>query len=374
MRLTRSHWLAAVSAFLLLATALHAARRPRYGGELRIELRTALPVESFYETLVQIDERGDPQPCLATSWAHDTAHKHWTFTPRANVMLHDGSIWTPAAEALSVPDDKPIDQILRELANPKNAIPGTGPFRIARLDPGKSMRLEAHEGYWRGRPFLDAVEVRMGRGLRDQALDLELAKTDVAEAEVTDIRRLRQQGVNLEISKPLEVIALVFDNIQVPAAARQALALAIDREAIQRVLLDRQGEISGALVPQWLSGYAFLFPSARDLARAKALHPAFPLSFAYDHGDPLIRSIAERISVNANEAGITLHPSTGAGSVRLTRLEGAGDFAAVSSYEGERAFLEDFRVIPLFHLPKVHALAPKVRGWGRLEDVWLDSE
>ena len=37
------------------------------------------------------------------------------------------------------------------------------------------------------------------------------------------------------------------------------------------MLLQRQGEVSGALLPQWLSGYAFLFPTATDLARARAL-------------------------------------------------------------------------------------------------------
>ena len=41
---------------------------------------------------------------------------------------------------------------------------------------------------------------------------------------------------------------------------REALALCVDRAAIHNVLLQRQGEIRGALLPQWLSGLRSSFP------------------------------------------------------------------------------------------------------------------
>ena len=47
--------------------------------------------------------------------------------------------------------------------------------------------------------------------------------------------------------------------------ADPALALAGDRSASHAVLFQRQGEISGALLPQWLSGYAFLFSAGQRL-------------------------------------------------------------------------------------------------------------
>src|SRR5207248_371480 len=92
---------------------------------------------------------------------------------------------------------------------------------------------------------------------------------------------------------------------------REALALAIDRTAIHNVLLQRQGLITGALLPQWLSGYAFLFPSAMDLPRARQLVADVPpadrtLPLAYDPADPQARILADRIAVNARDAGITL--------------------------------------------------------------------
>jgi ABC-type transport system substrate-binding protein len=357
-----------------------------------------------FETLVRIDERGEIQPWLATSWTHDAAGKRWAFVPRTGVTLHNGSPWAPPGGTIYVADEKPIEQILRDLARPANAIMvrdangllvGTGPFRLARWEPGKTARLEAHDAYWRGRPFLDAVEIQMGRSIREQLLDLELGKTDVAEAEVTDVRRLRQRGVEVQISKPSDTLALVFENSRAPQQAREALALAIDRGAMQRVLLDRQGEVSAALLPQWLSGYAFLFSAVRDLARARTLvrGQQQPLRFDYDRDDTLLRSLAERIAVDASEAGITLSLVNGPADVHLRRLpltsmnaeQALEDFASLLGvpfphgslpYDTERQLLGDFHVIPLFHLPAVYALQKNVRNWTpgwRLEDVWLEA-
>src|SRR5689334_8175728 len=148
--------------FIDLTCLLQAERRPRYGGDLRIETRETFDQASApatAETLVRIDEHGNPQPLLATSWTHDAARKRWIFSVR------------PPADSLEIPDDKPIERILREMARPQNAIANTGPFRVAQFDPGKSLRLEANDSHWQGRPFLDAIQIQMGRALRDQELD-----------------------------------------------------------------------------------------------------------------------------------------------------------------------------------------------------------
>src|SRR5581483_9067963 len=136
-----------------------------------------------------LDEHGDPQPWLAVSWTHDMGRKCWVFTPRANVILHDGSAWS--LPPIEIADDKPIDEILRELSRPKNAIviraegslTGTGPFRIARWEAGKSATLAAHDSYWQGRPFLDSIEIRLGRESAEQAADLQLGKADVIDGQ-----------------------------------------------------------------------------------------------------------------------------------------------------------------------------------------------
>jgi peptide/nickel transport system substrate-binding protein len=200
------------------------------------------------------------------------------------------------------------------------------------------------------------------------------------------------------LSRPRELLALVFDNPDVRPETREAFSLLIDRESIRGVLLGKQGEATGALLPQWLTGYAFLFPGTRDVARAKALVPtgsAPPIGY---RDDTLLRAVAERIAANASAAGI-VHMFTGAGSNDVTlrripllspdsrmNLEDIAGLLRVpmpagsnagSNYEAERALLATYRIIPLVHLPQAFALGPNVRGWAagreyRWEDLWLE--
>ncbi len=399
---------------------LDAARRPRYGGELRVEMRATLktldPAEfpedpaalaaqrlwqpAVFETLVRLDDHGQPQPWLATSWTHDLARKSWIFTPRKDVKFQDGSSWSPAGGAISFPDDRPIDQILRELAGARNAITmraadgtllGTGPYRIAKWDAGKPATLVANDQYWGGRPYLDSITIQMGRSLADQANDFQVNKADVVEIALRDLRSAKQRGTVTSETPPMETLALLFENGRVPPNVRAALALSIDRAAIHNVLLQRQGEISGALLPRWLSGYAFLFPAERDVAKAKQLaSAAAALSFAYDRDDPMLRPIGERIALNALEAGITLRAGNGTADVRLVRLPiTAGDpwlalldlasllkrappATTADAYEAEKAMLDASGAIPLFQLPQGWTLRSRVHNWPRFEDIWLD--
>src|SRR5271154_4224173 len=230
MKLTASRWIAAASGLLTLGT-VEAARRPQYGGELRIEMSAVLQnldpsqvpadpavvaakerlLPEVFETLVRLDQHGEPQPWLATSWTHDAARKRWLFSVRPNVMLHNGSPWVPPNGVIEVPDDPPLEQLLRDLARPRNAIAvraddgsllGTGPFKIASADSGKSLILSAHSAYWGGRPYLDSIHLQMGRSLVEQTTDFELGKADVIEVPVADSRWNRQGAVRPYLSVP----------------------------------------------------------------------------------------------------------------------------------------------------------------------------
>jgi ABC-type transport system substrate-binding protein len=401
MKHTALLWIAAVSALALLAPA---ARRPRYGGKLRIEMRAAPrtldPAESapgefpFYgavfENLIRLDSHGDPQPWLATAWTHDVAKKCWVFTPRTNVVLHDGSIWTSAP--IEIADDWPIGDILRELSRPKNAIvvhtgttlSGTGPFRIVQWEAGISVALAAHDRYWQGRPFLDSVEIQFGRDPAEQAADFQLAKAEAIEGQIA--------GKKAAAAEP-DLIALQIEP-RVPDAVREAIALSIDRGAIHNVILQKQGEPAHALLPQWLSGYAFLFQADRNVARARQLAAgAAPLAFSYDMKDMSVRALAQRIEVNARDAGIMMRPSPGGQDVRLVKFPIASrdpiaaleEIAALtkfsspagaSSYELERALLDGHHLIPIVHIPKMWTISPRIhgwpRGWPQLAEVWME--
>jgi hypothetical protein len=279
-----------------------------------------------------------------------------------------------------------------------------GSFAITQWDGGRRAVYEASETAAGGRPYLDRVEVELARPLRDQAIDLDLGKADLIELGLTELRR-QPAGRKVWPSAPVRVLALVFGPRVDDARVREALSLGVDRGAIHRVLLQQQGEISGALLPQWLTGYAFLFPATADIARARTLlsgMPAAARSLTLSADDPALRPMAERIALNARDVGLTVAVGSGNADVRLTEIRivstdparaltvvaaalGANPPARAVSpealYAAEKALLEGFRVAPLFHLPDIYGVSPKVKGgpgisplgeW-RFENLWLEG-
>jgi len=297
-----------------------------------------------------------------------------------------------------------------ETTDPPQTGPGmadlSGAFSVTRWEGGRVAVYSAKEDAPGGRPFLDSVEIQMGRPLREQAIDLELRKTDVVELGSSDARR-GPASRKIWASAPVRLLALVFSERISDVRMREALAVAVDRSAIHNVLLQRQGEIAGALLPQWISGYAFLFPTAADTGKARSLTAALPpqsraLTLSFEI--PALRPIADRIALNARDAGLAVSVSQrnpgadvrlveeriadGQPSRNLSNLAtvwGLPQPARADSpedlYAAERALLDGFRVIPLFHLPDVYGVNPRVKGgpgitplgqW-RFSDLWLDT-
>ena len=441
-------------AFLLLAaislaSPASAATRPRYGGTLRVLMQSApsgleLPLSSstteywdaarvlslVADTLVTADAEDRPHPALALAWQSDATSRHWQFTLRPGMKFQDGSAASAATIAqilgaihsdwsvrgsgdlLTIDAENSSPTLLAELALPRCLILkrnsaglpiGTGAFLVAEWQPGRLLKLAANEGSWAGRPFLDAIEVEFGRPLREQAIALELGKTDVIAAppQASGSPRLRT-------SLPVELMALVFSpnsKAQDPRL-REALALSIDRKPIQAVLLKGAGEATASLLPNWMTGYSAVFSPQANVPRAKALlagsrQPSLTLS--YDPRDPQAQLIAERIALNAREAGITVQVSvSGTPDLQLVRIvlptadpatslrEAAREIglpqpllrgnAVEQLYQAERTLLDGYSVIPLFDLPISSAASARVQGWGpsrmgnwNLADSWLED-
>ena len=279
-------------------------------------------------------------------------------------------------------------------------------FVLTTWEAGRRAIFTADENAPGGRPFLDTVDIQMGRSLRDQSVDLELGRADIVELSPNELRR-QSASRRVWSSSPVRLMALAFGPRITDPRVREALALAVDRTTIHSVLLQKQGEISGALLPQWITGYAFVFGASADLARAQALVAALPptdrtLTLAAD--DPANRGIADRIQVNARDAHLTVSvvPPTANADVRLveTRITFADAPHALASvaaafslneppaarnpeeqYAAERNLLEGFRVIPLVHLPDVYGAGPRVQGgpvitplgeW-RFDSLWVEE-
>lgn len=439
-------------ALISLASTATAATRPRYGGSLRIMLQSApntldLPVNSALtdywdaarvlslvaDNLVTIDAQNRTHPALAIAWESDATARRWQFTMRHGVKFHDGSAasagavaqilgalhsnWTvhSSGDLLTIDAEAATPSLLAELALPRNLILkrnasgfpiGTGAFRVVEWQPGKLLKLAANEESWSGRAFLDAVEIEFGRSLRDQAIALELGKTDVIEAPP------QAGGSNasphIRTSLPIELMALVFsaNSKAQDARLREALALSIDRKPIQSVLLKGAGEPAASVLPNWITGYSSVFSTQANVQRAKVAlaesrQPALTLS--YDPRDPQAQLIAERMALNAREAGITVQVSlSGADDLRLMLValpsadpatslrEAARELglaqpvvrgnAVEDLYQAEHSLLEGHVLIPLFHLPVASAASARVRDWApdslgnwNLQDVWLED-
>ena len=279
-------------------------------------------------------------------------------------------------------------------------------FRLDRWEPGRRAVYAADDNAPGGRPLLDGVEIEMGRPLREQSIDLGVGRADVVELGPEELRR-QGAGRRLWSSAPVRVVTLLFHPRIEDVRLREALALAVDRAAIHNVLLQRQGEVSAALLPQWISGYAFLFPAAQDLARARSLAASIPaagrrLTLAAE--DTAMQPIAERIALNARDAGlsVTVMPRGADADVRLlapyvASADAARALAGLAAalglpepprtdppealYAAERALLEGFRAVPLFHLPDIYGPGLRVKGgagvtplgeW-RFENLWVES-
>jgi peptide/nickel transport system substrate-binding protein len=315
--------------------------------------------------------------------------------PAATRPHYGGTLRVEVREALQTADPPDMGAGMAQLNRQ---------FKIAQWVAGSRAVFSADENAPGGRPFLDSVEIQMARTLREQAIDLELGKADVVELDPSEPRRA--SGRKVWSSSPVRVLVLLVSPRVGDARVREALALSVDRSSIHNVLLQRQGEISGALLPQWLSGYAFLFRASQDAGRARALAASVPpaartLSFAVP--DASNRRIGDRIALDARDVGLTLAPA-GAGSnadVRLVeaRITSADPAAALTGiaaalglpaparagspealYSAERSLLDGFRVTPLFHLPDLYGAGARVKGgpgigplgeW-RFENLWLE--
>ncbi len=427
-----------------------AESRPHYGGTLRVTMNAApLTLDPatgvapasisrlVFETLVVLDDRSRPQPLLAASWQADPDNRRWHFFIRGGVKVQDGTPLDSAAVAASlqksnpgwkvsaasdmvmIETDSPAPDLPAELALTRNSIvsrdttgrlSGTGPFAIAQWDAGKHATLNANDQYWAGRPFLDSIQIDFGKTDRDQMLALDLGKSDVIEVAPENIHRARAENRIVMTSEPEELMALVFARdpaSEDEAHARAALALSIDSAAINNVVLQGAGEPGGALLPNWLSGYAFVFPSggsADHTRQERALPKPFPSwTLGYDSSDSVAQVIAQRILLNARDAGITLHlASSGSSDLRLLRIPFASSDpqtalaelakalqlaqlkigpSASDLYSAEKILLQSRRVIPLLHLrsalaarPNVHDLSISADGTWQLGNVWLSGE
>lgn len=176
--------------------------------------------DGITETLVDVDQQLNLIPKLATEWKN-VDELTWTFTLRDGVTFHNGSPMTaetvkaslehtiatnvraeaqmPIAsmsaqgQTLTITTKTPLAALPSILSDPMTGIQavgdgidpdtkpqGTGPFKVSEFTPKQKLELDAHEGYWAGKPKLTHVTWRAYEDLQAMALALQSGEIQLA--------------------------------------------------------------------------------------------------------------------------------------------------------------------------------------------------
>src|SRR5690348_1496256 len=187
----------AASSVALAALPASTARRPRYGGTLVLEIGATV-------------NSADPSVAAAT-------------TDEASAKAQ-------------------IDELIYAHRNSDGTFSGAGPFRVQSWAPDHEVVLAANEQADGGRPFIDMIQIEMGRAVKDRLIDLEVGKADLAELPADQARSAAGSGVRVSRSQPDELIALAFNSKSaagMDSRIREAIASTIDRAAIVNFILQR---------------------------------------------------------------------------------------------------------------------------------------
>ncbi|MBS1122269.1 MAG: putative transporter, periplasmic substrate-binding protein, partial [Deltaproteobacteria bacterium] len=150
------------------------------------------------------------------------------------------------------------------------AVPvGTGPFRVARIEPGTRLELEAHPGYWRtGYPRADMVVCEFGVAPHEAATRFEQGRASlVTELLVSDAERLRATprfGASCSIVPSLGTYAIYPHVGRAPMndpAVRQRLFAAVDVAGAVLRHVGSSGSVASTYLPPAFLDYEPSQPS-----------------------------------------------------------------------------------------------------------------
>jgi peptide/nickel transport system substrate-binding protein len=298
------------------------------------DVNSARVIRRITESLIGFaDEKAELVPLLAESWEISEDGREYTFKLRQGVKFHDGTPFNAEAvkfslmrqideahpanalgtypfanfyfgsiESIEVVDDHTVKIIQKE---PRASLPaalasaaagivsptaveqygedypqqpvGTGPFKFNSWEPGVAVNLEANEDYWGEPTNLEAVIFRPFTEDQTRLAALQTGEVNL----IVDLPPDNVEGLesdpNIDVLKQPGIhFWYVGLNTQKPplddARVRQALAYAIDKEAITRDVLRGTGEVAKSMLNPGTWGFAEDVPAyERDVEKAKQL-------------------------------------------------------------------------------------------------------
>ena len=256
-------------------------------------------------------------PRLARRWEPSPDLREWRFELPPNARFHDGRpvtsadvVWSlrrlrqspsgssrlPGVRPEAIRADGPNAVVLRSsypnselpaqirmttFTVPENSpdpstAPGTGPFKVDWYRAGNA-RLVRNDDWFGGRPWLDAVEVRMfetPEAITNALLseEIDLASNVGSVAARTAERRDGLQIVRRPDDMAMPVVMRTSDGPFADPRVREAVRLAVDRDAMVRQGLSGYGSVANDVLGTADPLYARDLPQRRqDLARAGRL-------------------------------------------------------------------------------------------------------
>jgi len=303
---------------------------------------------NLYEGLTGFSGRGIV-PVLAATWVKSDDARRWVFRLRPDVSFHDGTPcnaaavvaslnrlaraqesshqwllrevegWdafargeVPALEGLVAADELEIEFYLQtavpdldgRLALPEAAIGrwqggstvGTGPFRVV-SGGAETLRLVAFEAHWRGRPFLDGLDL-----VRDSEAEATPWGSDASMKRVLPTDEVPADAQRLETRTERLGFALVHPASKAlfSRAVRIRACAGFDREVFAKASLKDKGEAAYGLLP---GQEDMPVEDSSEVEGDLMLQPRKPLRILTRRGEPVLKRLGERLQVHLFASG-----------------------------------------------------------------------
>jgi peptide/nickel transport system substrate-binding protein len=245
---------------------------------------TAEHVKYAYDAIVFAEKPGRravPLKVLGDAEIVDKYTIRWHLPAPATAVL--GSMYT-----LLIPPLARRDMTAEEFeARPI----GTGPYKVVEWPRDGTVRLEAWDGYRRGKAFPERLTIRTVPEPSTRVLELlagtaQIAQTVPIESLGSIESNSAKEVVSLKENFSLSYVINIFKNNPPlrDRRVRQAMNYAVDRDAIVKSVLGGRGSaLSGPLWPGWLGSTDAVKPYTYDPEKAKALlrEAGYPDGFAF---------------------------------------------------------------------------------------------
>jgi ABC-type transport system substrate-binding protein len=271
---------------------------------------------NLYDTIVAFaDDSMEIEPSLATSWETSEDGLTWTFFLREGVRFHDGTPFNADAVVFSMnrllqvdnpnvsdparpymPSYQIIDEVsavsplsvmfrlrepsavflnnlamfpagivspaaVKKLGKGFSTHPvGTGPFRFERWNRDQQLVIAANKDHWRGRPHFDRVVFVPVSESATRIQQLVRGEIHIADnlppAELDELEKNPNLTVPEEISMNVGYLAMQTEKPPLnDIRVRQAIAMALDKQALIRVAYAGHADAATNLLPKAMWGH-----------------------------------------------------------------------------------------------------------------------